>query len=111
MIFRIWRTTVDATRWDEYARFEQEHSLPMFQQLPGCLGVFFVRLAGNEAAACTLWHDQAAIDRLTDDPLYQRTVAQLEVTGLLEGTQRVEVMLITDAWLAIEKVAMMLIPQ
>ena len=92
MLFRIWRTDVDPQRWPDYARFEREHSLPMFRQQPGCYGVLFVRMSdGSGAAACTFWEDRGAIDRLAKSPTYQATVARLLATGLLTGTQSVEV--------------------
>jgi hypothetical protein len=103
LILRIWRTGVDSTRWDAYAQFEREHSTPMFQSQPGCLAVFFVRLSAVEAAACTLWQNQDAIDQLAGSSSYQRTVAQLQATGLLQGAQQVEVMPIVGGWLAIEQ--------
>lgn len=92
MLLRIWRTGVDPHRWSEYARFEREHSLPMFRQQPGCRGVLFVRSSeGSGAAACSFWDDQEAIDQLAKSPTYQATVGRLRGTGLLTGTQSVEV--------------------
>jgi heme-degrading monooxygenase HmoA len=92
MLLRIWRTGVDTHRWAEYARFEREHSLPMFRAQPGCRGVLFTRSPdGSGAAACSFWDDQTAIDRLATSAMYQATVARLMATGLLSGTQSVEV--------------------
>jgi heme-degrading monooxygenase HmoA len=92
MLFRIWHTGVDPQRWPEYARFEREHSLPMFRQQAGCYGVVFVRTVdGSGAAACTFWQDRDAIERLATSRTYQATVARLQATGLLTGTQHVEV--------------------
>ncbi|MGE5803870.1 MAG: hypothetical protein ACM358_16625 [Gemmatimonadota bacterium] len=92
MLLRIWRTGVDPARWAEYARFEQEHSLPMFRQQSGCRGVLFGRLAGGSgAAACSFWDDQAAIEQLATSQTYKATVARLLATGLLAGSQSVEV--------------------
>lgn len=92
MLLRIWQTGVDPHRWHEYAQFEREHSLPMFRQQPGCRGVLFVRASGGSgAAACSFWDDRAAIEQLATSPTYQATVARLLGTGLLTGTQRVDV--------------------
>lgn len=101
MLLRIWRTGVDPARWDEYGQFEREYSAPMFREQPGCLGVFFVRLSASEAAACTIWRIQADIDRLPTDRRYQATVARLEATGLLTGSQQVEVAPIVHSWLSV----------
>jgi len=91
MLLRIWRTGVDPARWPEYEHFEQEYSLPMFRQQPGCLGVLFVRAGdGKGAAACSFWDDQQ-IGRLRNSPTSQGTVARLVATGLLTGEQSVEV--------------------
>ena len=90
MLLRIWRTGVDPTRWQEYARFEREHSLPMFRQQGGCRGVLFVRSAdGYGAAACSFWDDKTSIERLHASPTYAATVARLMATGLLTGEQSV----------------------
>ena len=90
MLLRIWRTGVDPQRWHEYARFEREHSLPMFRQQAGCYGVVFVRTSdGAGAAACTFWQDWGAIERLAQSHTYQATVTRLLDTGLLTGTQSV----------------------
>ena len=58
MIVRIWRTGVDRSRLEEYARFEEERSLPMFSEQPGLIGVFFLREGEARAAALTLWEDR-----------------------------------------------------
>jgi hypothetical protein len=99
MILRIWRAAVDPTRWDDYTAFEREHSRPMFELLPGCLGVFFVRTESG-AAAITLWRDQAAIDALGSSALYRATVQRLVDSGLLRGEQTVEVLPAAGHWLS-----------
>lgn len=97
MLVRIWRTGVESHRWDDYARFEREHSQPMFSQQPGCRGVLFLRLSGGTgAAACSFWDDREAIDRLATSPTYRETVARLTDSGLLTGTQSVEVFTIAS---------------
>src|SRR5436853_145601 len=92
MLLRIWRTSVNPNRWQDYAQFERDHSLPMFRQERGCRGVLFVRTAeGSGAAACSFWDDREALDQLAQSPTYRMTVGRLLATGLLIGTQSVEV--------------------
>ena len=93
MLLPIWRTGVDPQPWPEYARFEREHSLAMFREQAGCYGVVFVRTSdGSGAAACTFWQDRSASERLAQSRRYQATVARLLDSGLLTGTQSVEVL-------------------
>jgi len=64
----------------------------MFRQQPGCRGVLLLRLSeGAGAAACSFWDNHETIDRLATSPTYQATVSRLVATGLLTGTQSVEV--------------------
>jgi heme-degrading monooxygenase HmoA len=91
MIGRIWRTGVDRSRVAEYARFEEERSLPMFCEQPGFIGVLLFREGEDRAAALTLWEDMAAVEALATSSSYLRTVGELEDTGLLIGGQSVEV--------------------
>jgi heme-degrading monooxygenase HmoA len=91
MIVRIWRTGVDRSRLEEYARFEEERSLPMFCEQPGLIGVFFLREGEDRAAALTLWEDIAAVEALETSSSYLRAVEELVNTGLLIGGQAVDV--------------------
>jgi|ERR671934_2016560 heme-degrading monooxygenase HmoA len=90
MIARIWRTQIDVTRADEYRRFAEEKSLPMFREQPGFAGVLF---AANlaERAVITLWRDLASAQGLDHSETYRRTVAEIEGTGFLRGNSSVEV--------------------
>lgn len=90
MIVRIWRTDVDPERVEEYERFAQEHSLPMFKQQQGFLGALFLR-SEEGFAVQTLWQDMAAVDALAQSDSYQQTVHRLQDTSLLRGEQTVEV--------------------
>ena len=92
MIVRIWRTSVDQSRLEEYARFEEERSLPMFWEQPGLIGVFFLREGADRAAALTFWEDMAAVEALATSPSYLRTVQELVDTGFLIGGQTVEIL-------------------
>ena len=91
MILRIWRTELNPARLDEYARFEQERSLPMFREQRGLLGVLFLREGPDRAAALTIWEDRAAVEALGDSPSYQQTAAALMSSGLLVGEPSVDV--------------------
>ena len=90
MVARIWRTQIDVTRADEYRRFAEEKSLPMFREQPGFAGVLF---AANlaERAVITLWRDLASAQGLDQSETYRRTVAEIEGTGFLRGNSSVEV--------------------
>ncbi len=44
MLARIWRTGVRPERFEEYARFAHERSLPMFREQRGFIGVLFMRV-------------------------------------------------------------------
>ena len=90
MIVRIWRTRVDPEREEEYERFTQEHSLPMFHQQRGLLGVLLLH-GPEEWAALTMWESMAAVEALESSPTYAKTVHRLEGSGLLTGEQSVEV--------------------
>ena len=92
MIVRIWRTGVDRNRLEEYARFEEERSLPMFRERSGFLGVLFLREGEDRAAALTLWEDMAALEALATSSSYLRTVQELVDTGLLIGGQSVDIL-------------------
>ncbi len=105
MLFGMWCTSVDPSRWPDYMRFEQEYSAPMFRQQPRCLGILFVRLSATEAAARTIWDSQTSIDRLATDSCYRQTVARLGSSGFLAGTRQVDIMPIAHAWFAADVVA------
>jgi predicted ester cyclase len=98
-ITRLWRTGVDPVRWEEYAAFEHSRSLPMFRQQRGCLGVLFLRTGDASAAALSLWSGRTDIDAMEASPIYQATVADLEATGLLQGSATVEIFAGAGGWL------------
>jgi heme-degrading monooxygenase HmoA len=91
MVARIWRTRIDETRADDYRRFAEAKSLPMFREQPGFVGVLF---AANlaERAVITLWRDIDSARRLDQSETYKRTVAEIEATGFLRGESSVEVL-------------------
>lgn len=105
MIVRIWRTGVDRSRLKEYARFEEERSLPMFCKQPGLIGVFFLREGEDRAAALTFWEDMAAVEALATSSSYLRTVQELVDTGLLMGGQSVDVFQVHGGLLRWEELA------
>jgi hypothetical protein len=90
MVARIWRTRIDETRADDYRRFANAKSLPMFREQPGFVGVVF---AANlaERAVIALWRDVVSAQRLDQSETYNSTVADIEATGFLRGASTVEV--------------------
>lgn len=74
----------------EYETFAREHSLPMFREQAGFLGVFFVK-SGQERAVITLWRSQNDARRLEDSPSYRQTVDRIIQAGILDGESGVEV--------------------
>jgi quinol monooxygenase YgiN len=98
MIVRIWRTGLDETRADEYERFAQERSLPMFRRRAGCLGVILAKPQDGRAVI-SLWTDMGAVAALDDDPEYGATVEAIMAAGFLQGPQTVETLEATAGWL------------
>jgi heme-degrading monooxygenase HmoA len=92
VIVRIWRTGIDPARADEYERFADERSLPMFRSQTGFRGVLFTKADDGERAVVTFWDDAAALEELARSETYRVTVDALVATGLLRGEQFVEVL-------------------
>ena len=91
MVARIWRTGVKPERFEEYERFAQERSLPMFLEQRGFIGALFIREEADRAAVLTLWENEKAVVELEASPLYRKTVEVILGSGLLAGEQSVEV--------------------
>jgi heme-degrading monooxygenase HmoA len=87
---RIWRARVDLERLDDYLRFVDEQSLPMFQGQQGFLGVICSRL-GDEVAVLSFWRDEAAVDALDTSATYQHAVRTIGETGFLIGDSVLDV--------------------
>jgi heme-degrading monooxygenase HmoA len=92
VIVRIWRTGIDPTRADEYERFAEERSLPMFRAQPGFRGVLFTTAGDGSRAVISFWEDEAAVELLDRSQSYSETAAILGSTGILRGEQSVEVL-------------------
>jgi quinol monooxygenase YgiN len=90
MLVRIWRTRVDPTREEEYIRFTEEFSRPMFQQAPGCLTAVFLNRPPH-FGALSYWTDDDALAAFLSSPIYLDTVRRLEETGLLTSQSKSEV--------------------
>jgi heme-degrading monooxygenase HmoA len=86
---RIWRTRIDVNRLDEYERFVDEQSLPMFNAQEGFRGVVYSR-RGDRVAVLSFWRDQTAVDALDTSATYQRAVKSIEATGFLIGDSSLE---------------------
>lgn len=87
---RIWRTGLDVTRLDEYERFVDERSRPMFTVQSGFRGVIFSR-SGDEIAVLSFWDDQRAIETLEGSETYQQTVQAITAAGFLTDDSTVDV--------------------
>jgi heme-degrading monooxygenase HmoA len=89
MIVRIWRTRIDPRRAGDYRKFAQTKSLPMFRAQQGFAGVLFTA-QGERRAVITLWRDMQAVASLDTSQSYKETVAEIELTGFLQGAGVVE---------------------
>jgi|SRR6266481_3250441 len=94
MIARLWQTGIDPARGAEYDAFAATYSRPMFAALGGCLGAFFLG-TGEVRSVLSLWADSASIDSLESSPLYRKTVARFQATGVLREPQTVELFEVT----------------
>ena len=83
----------------EYEEFERQESEPMFREQAGNLGVLFVRLQAG-CAAVSFWKDSRSIEQLARSKTYQQTVKKLRATGLLKGTQDIEVFEVKGGFLS-----------
>jgi heme-degrading monooxygenase HmoA len=93
---RIWRTRIDQSEADEYRRFADLESLPMFRSHDGFLGVVFAE-RGDERVVITFWRDDAAVAALNNSPRYREAVQGIEATGFILGPSSVEVFEVHDA--------------
>jgi quinol monooxygenase YgiN len=99
-LLRVWLVRVRADRTTAYEAYARDHSRAMFLAQPGCLGVFFARMACGRHAACSFWRDQAAIDALAYSASYQATAAGLMALEATEGKPDVHVHMLTAGELA-----------
>src|SRR5438128_254618 len=89
-IVRIWRTKIDRKRADEYRRFANAQSLPMFRAHRGFIGVVFGETE-DERIVITFWASREAAAALDASPLYRETVERIEATGFVVGPSTVEI--------------------
>jgi heme-degrading monooxygenase HmoA len=87
---RIWTTRLDLSRLDEYERFVEERSTPMFQAQRGFRGVLYTRRR-DEVAVLSFWEDDAAVDALETSATYRHAVGAISEAGFLIGESVVEV--------------------
>jgi heme-degrading monooxygenase HmoA len=85
MIVRLWEAEVQPSDMQQYGEWEKTRSLPMFEKLPGCLGVLFLRSA-NSCFALSFWKDMESVDALESNQLYKATSAAYEQSGMLRGS-------------------------
>jgi heme-degrading monooxygenase HmoA len=91
MIARIWRTRIDETRADEYLRFAQSRSLPMFRSQQGFVGLLLGRQRADRVVI-SLWRNLSSAQALDESQTYKTTVAEIEATGFIVGPSTVEVL-------------------
>lgn len=89
-IARLWRTSIEGDRLDEYEEFARDVSLPMFREQDGFEGVIMSR-SGNSCRVLTLWRDLAAVEQLEHSERCAATVKAIEAQGFLSGHQTVEI--------------------
>lgn len=90
MIVRVWTVGIVNGMYDKLEKFANEISLPMFRELPGCLGVFFTRNE-NVCATITIWDSEKSIKALDSSNTYKSVVHAIEESGILEGEHVTEV--------------------
>jgi heme-degrading monooxygenase HmoA len=98
MIARIWRTKIDPHRADEYRKFAQSRSLPMFRKQRGFAGVVFAARE-DERAVISFWRESRDADALGFSPTYKATVDEIDATGFLRGEMTVEIFRVDGAFL------------
>lgn len=90
MIARIWKSHLDSEKIESYLTFARTYSIPMFKKQKGILGVA-VLLKGEETQVLTFWKEARYIAEMENNPLYIRTVNEIVKSGVLKGSQTVEV--------------------
>jgi heme-degrading monooxygenase HmoA len=90
MVMRIWRTGIEESRSDEYRRFAEGNSVPMFSAQAGFVGVFFAAAPGTRAVV-TFWESAAAAEALEQSASYLHTVEAIVATGILCGPTSTEI--------------------
>jgi heme-degrading monooxygenase HmoA len=86
MVVRIWKATIDPARADEYERFAQERSLPMFRTQPGFRGCAFLR-DDDDCTVVTLWERPEDIAGLEASAAYRNTVAAIMAAGFIRTAE------------------------
>lgn len=89
-VARTWRAKIHSDRTDDYLTFLEGQSRPMFRALPGCLGAVFLR-DGDDVTVVSVWADGSAVEALSTNSLYAKTVAALESSGILASTEGAKV--------------------
>ena len=86
VILRIWKAEIDPARGDEYERFAQERSLPMFRAHRGFRGCAFLR-NGADYSVVTLWDGPEDVAALEASALYRETVAAIMASGFMRTAE------------------------
>ncbi|MFI9508239.1 antibiotic biosynthesis monooxygenase family protein [Nocardia sp. NPDC052566] len=86
MIVRLWRATIDPGRAEEYERFANERSLPMFRSHSGFQGCAFLR-DGADRTVITLWASAEDAAALEISDRYRETVAAIMAAGFIQTAE------------------------
>ncbi len=82
MIVRTWTARVAPGRSEDYARFAQTASAPMFRAMPGCLGVLFLAEA-DARYVVSLWSGEVALAAFERNHAYLDVAERLTRSGIL----------------------------
>ncbi|HYG25473.1 MAG TPA: hypothetical protein VD906_01050 [Caulobacteraceae bacterium] len=89
MVIRVWRTGLMPAQTAAYDAFVEEHSLPMFRALDGCLGALFLR-SETHGLVVSFWTTADAIAALEHAQRYAATVKAIQAAGFLDDPQTVD---------------------
>jgi len=90
MLARIWHTTFSEANKEKLVEYATETSFPALSSRPGNRGVFFFS-NGDEWITLTLWQDKGSIEKLADDPEYNRIVEGILALDVLGSDQKTTV--------------------
>lgn len=90
MLLKSWRMQVVAGREQTHKDFAENVYLPLLRSQEGCLGAYF-SLSQQDCLALSIWHDQAVINALEQNPAYQELVQQWLNQGVVADSQSTEI--------------------
>jgi len=87
VIVRIWRAEIDPARAEEYERFANERSLPMFRSHRGFRGAAMMR-EGADCTVVTLWDRPEDAAALESSDRYRETVEAIMNSGFVRHAEQ-----------------------